>query len=409
MHEELVVRRRWIGENRFLHALSFCTLLPGPEAQQLAIYSGWLLHGTRGGLAAGTLFVLPAAVLMLALSWLYAVHGRMDWVSGVFDGLAAGVVGIVAAAGLTLAKRALPTTPAIVVAVTVLLAIFLVGVPFPMVVLGAGSVGMLLEGLRPGLLVRSEEDEAAEPIPGEPERDRPSAARASRVLVIGLAIWWIPLVLAASALGLDSVYATEARFFSQMAVVSFGGAYAVLAYLAQEVTSLFGLSAADVVAGLGLAETTPGPLILVVQFIGFQAAYQNPGELSPLLAGLVGSLIFLWATFVPSFLWIFLGAPYVEAARERPLLRAGLAAITAAVVGVLASLALLFATHVLFGDVELVSHFWAEVPIPVWGTLDVFALLVAATAFVGMWRFRWNVVWVVVGSAAVGLVWALVR
>ena len=401
MHQELVDRRRWVGEDRFLHALSFCVLLPGPEAQQLAIYSGWLLNGTSGGIAAGVLFVLPAAFLMAGLAWLYAAGGDLPTISSVFEGLAAAVVGIVAAALLQIGGRAVRGRIAVSIAVVAFLAIFVVGIPFPFVIAGAAAVGVALGTERLG--VRVDDAEPADPAPAG------SARRTLLVLAIGLAVWWVPLLLVVAATGRGSLYTDEALFFSQVAVISFGGAYAVLAYVGHEVVHRFGLSGADVVAGLALAETTPGPLILVVEFYGFLAAYRSPGSLSPVAAGMVGAAVTLWATFAPCFLWVFLGAPWVERLRTNRGLRAALTAVTAAVVGVIASLALTVATGVLFDDIRTVKPFWATIPVPVLGSIEPFSVLVAIASFVAIRRPRINVAWVAAGGAVAGLGLALVR
>jgi chromate transporter len=401
MHQELVDRRRWIGEDRFLHALSFCVLLPGPEAQQLAIYTGWLLNGTAGGIAAGVLFVLPAAVLMAGLAWLYAASGDLPTISAIFDGLAAAVVGIVAAALLTIGGRAVRGRIAVGIAVAAFLPIFVVGVPFPFVILGAGAVGLTLGTERLGVVVDPDEP-GGSASPG-------STRRTLVVLAIGLAAWWIPLLLVLGLTGRASIYSEEALFYSQVAVISFGGAYAVLAYVGHEVVRRFGLSGADVVAGLALAETTPGPLILVVEFYGFLAAYRNPGALSPVAAGMAGAIVTLWATFAPCFLWVFLGAPWVERLRTNRGLRAALAAVTAAVVGVIASLALTVAAGVLFDEVRTAKPFWAPIPVPVLGSIDPFSAAVALAAFLAIRRFRINVAWVALAGAVAGLGLAVVR
>jgi chromate transporter len=402
MHEELVDRRRWIDEDRFLHALSFCVLLPGPEAQQLAIYTGWLLNGTPGGVAAGVLFVLPAAFLMAGLAWLYAAGGDLPTVSAIFDGLAAAVVGIVAAALLTIGGRAIRGRIAIGFAVAAFVAIFCVGIPFPLLIAGAGLLGWALGPERLG--VASSDAAAAEP----PARRR-TRSRTLLVLTVGLAVWWVPLLLVVALTGVGSVYSEEALFFSQVAVISFGGAYAVLAYVGHEVVRRFGLTGADVVAGLALAETTPGPLIMVVEFYGFLAAYRNPGALSPVAAGMIGAAVTVWATFAPCFLWVFLGAPSVERLRTNRALRAALAAVTAAVVGVIASLAVTVAAGVLFDEVRTVKPLWATIPVPVLSSIDLFSVVVAIAAFLAVRRFRINVAWVAAGGAVAGLALAVVR
>jgi chromate transporter len=402
MHEELVTRRRWLGEDRFLHALSFCLLLPGPEAQQLAIYTGWLLNGTEGGIAAGVLFVAPAAVLMAGLAWLYAAGGDLPIVSAIFEGLAAAVVGIVAAAMVSIGGRAVPGKVAAVVAALAFLAIFVFGVPFPIVVLVAAGTGLALGPGRLGVTVSDEgTDRSASPAPRR-QRTLP-------VLAVGLAVWWIPLLAVVALTGLGSIYSEEGLFFSQVAVISFGGAYAVLAYVAHEVVRRFGLLPDDVVAGLALAETTPGPLILVVEFYGFLAAYRHPGALPPVAAGAVGAAVTVWATFAPCFLWVFLGAPLVERLRANRALRGALAAVTAAVVGVIGSLGLTVAANVLFEDVQTARPFFATIPRPVWSSLDVPSAVVATAAFVAIRRFRVNVAWVALGGGLVGLVLGIVR
>jgi chromate transporter len=405
MHEELVDRRGWLGDDGFLHALSFCLLLPGPEAQQLAIYTGWLLNGTAGGIAAGVLFVLPAAVLMVGLAWLYAAGGDLRIVSSVFEGLAAAVVGIVAAAMLSIGGRALRGRAAAVVAGLAFLAIFVVGVPFPLVVLAAAGTGLVLGPERLGVTFDEGSNASASPIP----RPRPRPRRTVLVLVVGLAAWWIPLLAVVALTGTGSIYSEEALFFSQVAVISFGGAYAVLAYVGHEVVRRFALSPNDVVAGLALAETTPGPLILVVEFYGFLAAYRNPGTLTPAVAGALGAAVTVWATFAPCFLWVFLGAPWVERLRANRALRSALAAVTAAVVGVIASLAVTVAANVLFDDVETARPFFASIPRPVWSSIDVASAAIAAAAFVAIRRFRVNVAWVALGGGLVGLVLEVVR
>jgi chromate transporter len=412
MHDELVERRRWIREDRFLHALSYCMVLPGPEAQQLAIYIGWLLHGTPGGIVAGTAFVLPAFGLLLALSWTYAAHGDVGWIAGVFDGLSAAVVGIVVAATIQIGRRALRSRAAWVVAFAAFVAIFLVGVPFPLVVLGAGVTGLALARIAPGVLPPADEhgdDVGPADRAAQQAHVQASARRAGRVLLVGLVAWWAPIALVVVTTGLGSVYSQEGVFFSQVAVITFGGAYAVLAYVGQEVVTRFSVATTDVVAGLGLAESTPGPLIMVVQFLGFLAAYRDPGSLPPVVAGTLGAFVTVWATFAPSFLWIFLGAPYVERLRGNAELRAALSMITACVVGVIASLALTFAAAVLFRDVGSLAPAGHAVPWPDLASIRPFAALVAGAAFVAMWRYKVPVPWIVAISAAAGLAWAAVR
>lgn len=400
MHTELVERRRWIEESRFLHALNFAMLLPGPEAHQLAIYVGWLLNGTAGALVAGIFFLLPAFFLIVTLAWVYAVHGDVSWVSGVFDGLAWAVVGIVSAALLRIGSRALRHRLQVLLAAVAFLALFVFGVPFPLVVLGAGLIGFVAG--------RSLDSASGDVDPVLPSA-RPTLARTAKVLTFGVAVWLVPLALVVLAAGADSVLAEEAVFFAVMALVTFGGAYAVLAYVNQAAVLRFGwLTSSEMAVGLSLAETTPGPLILVVVFVGFVAAFRDPGSLDPVAAGLAGSLVTAWATFVPSFLFIFLGAPSVERLRENTRLAGALGAITAAVVGVIANLALVFATSVLFDEVDVATPFGHEVPVPVLGSTDALAVAVAVVSFVAIWRLRVNVVWVVLGAGVVGLIRALV-
>jgi chromate transporter len=400
MHEELVERRRWIDEGRFLHALNFAMLLPGPEAHQLAIYVGWLLNGAAGALAAGLFFLLPALVLIVGLSWIYAVHGDVGWVSAIFEALAWGVVGIVTAALMRIGTRALRTPAMVAIAIAGFAGLFAFGVPFPAVVVGAGALG-LLTGDR--LVGAPSIADAGEALVGRPDV-RPSWARTTRILAVGSAIWLGPLAVVALVVGRDGVIVDEAVFFSLMSLVTFGGAYAVLAYVNQAAVLRFGwLTSGEMAVGLSLAETTPGPLILVVVFIGFVAAFRDPGTLGPLAAGLAGAFVTAWATFVPSFLWIFLGAPSLERLRGNRRLGAALAAITAAVVGVIANLGVVFTIGVLF-DVRRLERFLGnEVVLPVLGSADLLAIAVAAAGFIAIHRFRLNVVWVVLGSGVVGV------
>lgn len=403
MHEELVERRRWIGEEQFLHSLNFAMLLPGPEAHQLAIYVGWLLNGGPGAFAAGIFFLLPALVLMVVLSWVYAVFGNVSWVSGIFEGLAWGVVGIVAAALVRIAGRALRTGLMLAVAAASFLALYVFAVPFPFVVLFAAAIGLLGGARLPGAFRNPERSEPEAAAASGPETVRPTWPRAARVLGVGLAVWLAPLALVGVAAGPGSVLADEALFFGFMALVTFGGAYAVLAYVNQAAVLRFGwLTAGEMAVGLSLAETTPGPLILVVVFVGFVAAYRSPGGLGPVAAGVAGALVTAWATFVPSFLWIFLGAPSVERLRGNVRLSAALSTITAGVVGVILNVAILFAVHVLFDEVGVARFLGNDVTVPVLGTLDPIALAAAGAGFLALWQFRVSVVWVVLAAGAAG-------
>jgi chromate transporter len=411
MHEELVTRRRWIGEERFLHALNYCMLLPGPEAQQLAIYVGWLLHRARGGLLAGSLFVLPGALVMFLLAWIYAAGGHLEWVAAIFYGLRAGVVAIVAAALLRIAGRALRTPASAALALGAWLALFLFGVPFPLLIVAAGLVGAWLgrspeAAGRPGgsepLVTGAQTAVLADDAP-LPEHAHPSPWRLARTLAIGLLAWWLPLLAVILWRGRADTASREAIFFSQAAVVTFGGAYAVLGYVQQAAVERFGwLLPGQMLDGLGLAETTPGPLILVLEFVGFLGGWRNPGDLPPLAAGALGAAVTLWATFAPCFLWIFAGAPYLERLRREPRLAGALQAITAAVVGVIANLALWFAIHALFRDVGTIAVFGHELPAPQWRSVDLVAVGLAAAAFTCIRRFRWNVIAIVAGCALAG-------
>lgn len=410
MHEELVDRKRWISDRRFLHALNYCMLLPGPEAHQLAIYIGWLLNGAVGGIIAGVFFVLPAFFLILGLSWAYAVHGDIDWVAAVFYGLRAAVIAVVVAAVIRVGSRALKNPALYAIAAGAFITIFLVKVPFPLIILGAASIGLFGSRWAPRLFpppVHSEGDDDAvlddSHVAGVSRR---SGRRTLLVLVVGLLVWWLPLLLVVVLRGTEDTLSKEAFFFSQAAMITFGGAYAVLAYINDVAVNQFGwLSPGQMVTGLGLAESTPGPLILVTQFVGFLGAYKFPGGLDPVLAGVLGSIVTVWATFAPCFLWIFLGAPYIERLRGNESLNSALSAVTAAVVGVILNLAVTFAVAVLFEDLRQGSLLGMTFPSPVWSTVDLFAAGVAVVAFIGLWRFRWNVLWVVAGSAFAGLLY----
>ncbi|MEV7428488.1 chromate efflux transporter [Nocardioides sp. NPDC092400] len=410
MQRELVDERRWLGERRFLHALSYCMLLPGPEAQQLAIYTGWLLNGWLGGLVAGVLFVLPGVVALLALSWLYVAQGDSVVVTGLFLGLAPAVVAVVLQAVLRIGGRSLRHPALVALAVAAFLCLAVLDVPFPVVVLGAGLVGWLV-GRRLPAFARPREDEAADgPPPLVPDdalhTAPPSWRRNLVVLVVGVVLWVLPVVAAwALAGGRSSVYTDQGLFFGGMALVTFGGAYAVLSYVAQAAVETYGwLGAGEMARGLALAESTPGPLIMVVQFVAFLGAYRDPGGLDPWLAAVLASLLTVWVTFVPCFLFIYLGAPYVERLRGSASLSAALAGVTAAVVGVIANLALFFAVHTLFADTRHVGLDHLGLELPVWSSWSWQAVLVTAVALVLVLRLRWSVLRTLGACALLGLV-----
>ncbi|KRB26116.1 MULTISPECIES: chromate efflux transporter [Mesorhizobium] len=411
MHKELVEERRWIGEQRFLHALNYCMLLPGPEAQQLAIYIGWLLHRTIGGLVAGILFVLPGALVMLVLSSLYVLYGDMPLVAALFLGVKAAVLAIVIEAVIRIGRRALKNPAMVSIAVAAFFAIYALNVPFPLIILLAGLTGWLGDRVVPGLFsgaahgkgdvadIKGAVDLMFER--GELTHVEPTRWHAPRTVAIWLPIWLGPVLVIWWFTGSASVWTEIGRFFSLMAVVTFGGAYAVLAYVAQAAVQSFGwLAPGEMVDGLGLAETTPGPLILVLQFVGFIAAFRHAGSLNPLLGGSLGALLTLWVTFTPCFFWIFLGAPYIEALRGNRVLSAALGAITAAVVGVVMNLALWFALHVVFREVHAMG---LGMNVPVLSSIDWRAALLSCAAMIAILRLKIGVLPTLAGSALAGV------
>ncbi|HKP26834.1 MAG TPA: chromate efflux transporter [Dongiaceae bacterium] len=395
MHRLVVDERKWVGEAQFLHALNFCMLLPGPEAQQLATYIGWLLHGVRGGLVAGILFVLPGFCVILALSAAYAAFGQLPWLMGVFFGLKCAVIALVAEALWRVAKRALKQPMHVVVAALALLALFVFRIPFPIVILVAAIIGFGLAWRSDGAAFKGADERILE--------QTANAPRPFRTMVIGALLWLGPIALLALLLGGDQIFPQMGLFFAKMAVVTFGGAYAVLAYVAQQAVQGYGwLTTGNMIDGLALAETTPGPLILVLSFVGFYAAHQQPGALAPMLAGTLGALFVTWVTFVPSFIWIFLGAPYIERLRQNRYLSAALAMVTAAVVGVIANLALWFALHVLFRNVSEVSFGVATFAWPDWRSADLVAIGLSIAAALALLHWRVNLVKVLLASGAIG-------
>ena len=414
MHRILVEEKRWLGDGRFLHALNFCMLLPGPEAQQLAVYIGWLLHRTWGGVIAGVLFVLPGVVAIMALSWIYVIFGNVGFVAALFFGLKAAVLAIVLQAVFRVGRRALKNDAMRVIAALSFVAIFAFGAPFPLIVLAAGLFGYL--GARAGLQafapggghgsVGGAHVDDAETLLGAEMAEMPAAARRSALVAggVALALWLAPVAVLVLALGQGNVFADIATFFSKMAVVTFGGAYAVLAYVAQEAVGTYGwLKPGEMLDGLGMAETTPGPLIMVLQFVGFLGAFREAGWDSALLAGTLGGLLATWVTFAPCFAFIFLGAPYMESLRSNRSLSAALTAVTASVVGVILNLAIWFAIHVVWTEVRRIEAGPLSLELPVLGSIDWAAAALSALALIAVFRLKLGMATVLGGSALLGL------
>ena len=411
MHREIVERRRWISERRFLHALNYCMILPGPEAQQLATYIGWLMHGTAGGVVAGVLFVLPGFLAMLVLAGTYALFGTVPWIAGLIFGLQAAVVAIVVEAVLRIGRRTLRTTALRVVAAASFLAILVLQVPFPFIVIGAGLFGWFMGGRKPEWfpLGAHDADGGGEPtdalLSDDDRVDRSTARRALRAAGVCAVLWLVPVVALVMTLGTSNVFTQEGLLFSKAAVVTFGGAYAVLGYVAQQAVGRYAwIGPQDMIVGLGLAETTPGPLIMVVQFVGFLAAYNQPGSLPPLVAGTLGAILTVWVTFVPCFLFIFLGAPYVERLRDNVAIRHGLTAVAAAVAGVVLNLAVFFALHTAFGTVDNHAYGPIQLPSPVWSTVKPASIAISLGAAVLVFRLRVGTLRVLAACAGVGAV-----
>ncbi len=413
MHRILVDEKRWIGEQRFLHALNYCMLLPGPEAQQLATYIGWLMHRTKGGIVAGVLFVIPGAAAIMALSWIYVLYGRVGIVSALFFGLKCAVLAVVLQAVVRIGGRALTTTPARALAMLAFVLIFFLGVPFPLIVLGAGLIGWWSarkgstafrgggHGATKGTVVADAETLLGDALPAHA---RPTWADTIRTALVWLALWLVPVAALLIALGPDDGFSRIATFFSTMAMVTFGGAYAVLAYVAQQAVENYGwLGPKEMLDGLGMAETTPGPLIMVLQFVGFLGAYRDPGALSPLVAGTLGGLLATWVTFVPCFLWIFLGAPVIEQLRGNAAVAGALSAITAAVVGVVLNLAVWFALHTLFRATTPVAAGPLGFDAPIPASIDPVALVLACGAGGALFGLRASVVTTLLATSAASL------
>ena len=414
MHRILVEEKRWLGEARFLHALNFCMLLPGPEAQQLAVYIGWLMHGTAGGIAAGLLFVLPGLIAIMILSLIYAIFGDVGAIAAMFLGLKAAVLAIVLYAVVRIGKRALRNSVMMALAGASFVAIFFFDAPFPFIILIAAMIGYM--GGRAGMrafrdggghdAVGAKQVADGETILGSdsPDPEPSEAAGSLKACGVLLVLWLAPTATLLIVLGPDHVFSEIAVFFSKMAVVTFGGAYAVLAYVAQAAVNSFGwLQPGEMIDGLGMAETTPGPLIMVTQFVGFMGAFRDPGQLSPLLSGVLGGLLTTWVTFTPCFLWIFLGAPHIERLRDNPALSAALTTITAAVVGVVLNLAAWFALHVLFRQVGVFEGAGMHVAAPQLASLDPVSAALSAAALLAVFWFKMGMITLLIAAAAVGL------
>jgi chromate transporter len=409
MHRELVERRRWISEDRFLHALNYCMLLPGPEAQQLAIYIGWLLHRTWGGIVAGAFFVIPSIFILLALSYTYAAYGNVPAVVGVLSGFKPVVVAIVVEAVLKIGGRALKRRAHFLLASAAFVAIYFLRVPFPLIVLSAGIIGLVGARVWPQAFAAEQKrqpatderahsqdaGESAAPVIDDhaapPAHTRPSRARVLKTLAVGLALWLLPLFALLAWRGPASLHLQEYRFFTLAALVTFGGAYAVLAYVTQAAAGAYGwITHAQAVDGLALAETTPGPLIMVLQFIGFMAAWNHPQGMSQTWSAIVGAIVTTYCTFLPCFIFIFVGAPYIEVLRGDKRLTGALTGVTAAVVGVILNLALVFGVAVIW-------------PRGMSGGADWFAALLSVAAFFALYRFKVGVLWVVLTGGLIGL------
>src|SRR6266436_2271020 len=414
MHRIIVEEKKWIGENRFLQALNYCTLLPGPEAQQLATYIGWLMHKTKGGLLAGTLFVLPGLLAIMALSWIYVLLGRVTIVQGLFFGLKAAVLVIVVEAVLRVGRRALKNNTMRALAAAAFIALFFYDIPFPIIILLAGLIGYF--GGRAGLpaflaggghgKVGDRQLADADSLLGEetPAHARPNARWSLSIAAIFLALWLVPVASLYFGLGGGNVFTQISLFFSKLAVVTFGGAYAVLAYMAQEAVNTYHwVAPGEMLDGLGMAETTPGPLIMVTQFIGFLAAFRAPGGMPPLLAATLGGLLTTWVTFMPCFLWIFFGAPFVETLRGNKALAGALSAITAAVCGVILNLAIWFAIHTIFRETVPVHGYGLSFDAPLPASADPWALALAAASVLAIFRFKFGMIWTLAGSCAAGI------
>ncbi|OHC43194.1 MAG: chromate transporter [Rhodobacteraceae bacterium GWE1_64_9] len=412
MHRMLVEERKWLGDGRFLHALNFCMLLPGPEAQQLATYIGWLMHGVRGALMAGLLFILPGVLAIMGLSWIYAIYGDTGFVSALFFGLKAAVLAIVLQAVVRLGRRALRNAAMFAIAAASFVAIFAFGAPFPLIVAAAALIGgagakagwgAFAAGGGHGSAGTARVEDALTLLGAESTLPQAARAGAFRAGLVALVIWLLPVV-ALLLLAPGSVFADIASYFSKLAVLTFGGAYAVLGWVAQEAVGTYGwLEPGEMLDGLGMAETTPGPLIMVLQFVAFMGAFREAGWAAPLMAGTLGGLLATWVTFAPCFAWIFLGAPYMERLRQNTALTAALSAVTAAVVGVILNLSIWFAIHVIWREVTRITAGPLTLDLPLMASVDIVAAVLAGLALVAVFRLRLGMAATLSSAAAAGL------
>lgn len=415
MHRELIERRRWISEERFLHALNYCMLLPGPEAQQLAIYIGWLMHRTWGGIVAGAFFVIPSIFVLLGLSYVYAAHGNVPAVAGILSGFKPIVVAIVVEAVIKIGGRALKRPAHFVIAALAFISIYFFHIPFPLIVLAAAVIGLIGSHYMSGVFApaspqtkeagkkKQSAGDVKDTLPlviddyaPPPAHTLPNKVRTLKILMVGLVLWTLPLLALIAWRGRGSLHAQEYRFFTQAALVTFGGAYSVLAYVTQAAAASFGwITKVQAVDGLALAETTPGPLIMVLQFVGFMAGWNNPQGMNQTASAITGALATTYVTFLPCFLFIFLGAPYIEVLRGNKNLNGALTGVTAAVVGVILNLALVFGAAVIW-------------PKGFSGSINWFAAVMSVLSFIALYRFKIDVLWVVLAGGVTGLGWTLI-
>lgn len=412
MHRILVQEKRWIGDDRFLHALNFCMLLPGPEAQQLATYVGWLMHGVRGALVAGLLFILPGVSAIMVLSWIYAAYGDIRFVAALFFGLKAAVLAIVVQAVIRVAGKALRNNAMRFLAISAFVALFAFAAPFPLIVALAALIGWAGAAMDVAAFQGRNRDASAPDghisdsdslLGQESAEDGPDRRTAHRAGLAALALWLVPVAVL-MLVSPGGVFTDIATFFSKLALLTFGGAYAALAWVAQEAVGSYGwLQPAEMLDGLGMAETTPGPLIMVLQFVGFLAALRESGWPMPLLAGTIGGLIATWVTFAPCFAWIFFGAPYMEALRHNRRLSAALSAVTAAVVGVILNLAVWFAVHTVWRETMPLDVGLLHVELPVLSSLDPAAATLSVLALIGVFMLRMGMTALLASAACLGL------